>query len=123
MIKSCLQVNPLNRPSCEKILATPGLLNHLTGTLEELNFHEEAESKADNLLSTIRCPRNLGQITERLPKAQYKQLKRSASMEINAPSDLKSKLDSKDLRMLSQVSVKPKRVEDIQNNLPTITED
>lgn len=123
MIKSCLQVNPLNRPSCEKILATPGLLNHLTGTLEELDFHEETESKADNLLSTIRCPRNLGQITERLPKAQYKQLKRSASMEIGAPSDLKSKLELKDLKMISQVSVKPKRVEDIRNNLPTITED
>jgi hypothetical protein len=44
-------------------------------------------------------------------------------MEIVAPSDLKSKLDSKDLKMLSQVSVKPKRIEDIQNNLPTITED
>jgi len=38
MVKSCLQVNPGNRPSCDKILATPGLLNHLTGTLEDLDF-------------------------------------------------------------------------------------
>lgn len=69
MIKSCLQVNCEKRPSCEQILATPGLLNHLTGTLEELNFEEESEAQSDNLLQTIRCPRNLGQITERLPKA------------------------------------------------------
>jgi len=60
MIKSCLQVDPKNRPSCEKILATPGLLNHLTGTLEDLDFKEDDNHLADNLLQTIRCPRNLG---------------------------------------------------------------
>merc|ERR1711981_1363437 len=102
MIKSCLQVSMQNRPSCEQILATPGLLNHLTGTLEDIDFNEELEPKNDNLLSTIRCPRNLGQITERLPKAQYqhRQLKRSASMNIDAPSDLKSKLDLKEVNVL-----------------------
>jgi NIMA (never in mitosis gene a)-related kinase len=72
MVKSCLQVNCEKRPSCDQILATPGLLNHLTGTLEELAFEEESDcSEVDSLLQTIRCPRNLGQITERLPKAQY----------------------------------------------------
>jgi len=124
MIKSCLQVNCERRPSCDQILATPGLLNHLTGTLEELAFEEECELQGDNLLQTIRCPRNLGQITERLPKAQYqhRQLKRSASMAVEATSDLK-KLDMKNGHMVSQAE--PKRVQDLQkgNNLPTITED
>ena len=41
IVKSCLQVNPKNRPSCEQILATPGLLNHITGTLENLDIDEE----------------------------------------------------------------------------------
>ena len=102
-------------------------MNHLTGTLEDIDLDEALEPKNDNLLSTIRCPRNLGQITERLPKAQYqhRQLKRSASMNIDAPSDLKSKLELKDLNVLSsQVSQRAKRVEDLQSgNLPTITED
>jgi len=70
MVKSCLQVNCEKRPSCDQILATPGLLNHFTGTLEEkIAFEDECELQGDNLLQTIRCPRNLGQITERLPKA------------------------------------------------------
>lgn len=109
MIKSCLQVNCEKRPSCDQILATPGLLNHLTGTLEELAFEEESELQGDNLLQTIRCPRNLGQITERLPGAQYQRrsLKRSASMAIDATSDLK-KLDMKHANVLSQAE--PKRV-------------
>jgi hypothetical protein len=102
MIKSCLQVNCEKRPSCDQILATPGLLNHLTGTLEELTFEEEFELQGDNLLQTIRCPRNLGQITERLPKAQYqhRSLKRSASMAIDVPSDFK-KLDLKNANVIS----------------------
>jgi NIMA (never in mitosis gene a)-related kinase len=108
MIKSCLQVNCEKRPSCDQILATPGLLNHLTGTLEELTFVEESELSGDNLLQTIRCPRNLGQITERLPKAQYQQrLKRSASMAIEPTADLK-KLDMKNAHVISHAE--PKRV-------------
>lgn len=49
----------------------------MTGTLENIDTAEINE----NLLSTIRCPRNLGQITERLPKPQY--MKRSNSMAVD----------------------------------------
>ena len=45
----------------------------------------EAEEEVDNnLLATIRCPRNLGMITDRLPKSQYQPtgLRRSNSMAI-----------------------------------------
>jgi NIMA (never in mitosis gene a)-related kinase len=69
MIKNLLQVTPSNRPSCDEILSTPGLLNHITGTLEELDVAPEKVPVIQDLLSTIRCPRNLGQITDRLPKA------------------------------------------------------
>lgn len=99
-------------------------MNHLTGTLEELDFTEEYEAKGDSLLSTIRCPRNLGQITERLPKAQYQHraLKRSASMNIDAPSDLKARLELKGANAPSHCA--SKRVEDLQQGpLPTIAED
>jgi NIMA (never in mitosis gene a)-related kinase len=81
VIKSCLQVDPTKRPSCDKILATPGLLNHITGTLKDLDFEIESTANTE-MLSTIRCPRNLGMITERLPKPQYQALKRSNSMAI-----------------------------------------
>ena len=36
ILKCCLQVKPSDRPNCTKILRMPGLLNHLTGTLDEL---------------------------------------------------------------------------------------
>ena len=36
MISSCLQVRSSERPNCSKLLAMPGLLNHLTGTLDEI---------------------------------------------------------------------------------------
>jgi NIMA (never in mitosis gene a)-related kinase len=60
IVKMCLQVKPSNRPLCDKILATPGLLNHMTGTLENLDLQAPEEEVDNNLLATIRCPRNLG---------------------------------------------------------------
>jgi len=42
-------------------------------------------------------------------------------MNIEAPSDMKSKLEYKDLNVVSQIM--PKRIEDIKGNLPTIAED
>lgn len=66
MIKSLLQVKSSERPDCDKILSMPGLLNHLTGTLDEIEAQKELN---ENLISTIRLPRNLGMITERLPAA------------------------------------------------------
>jgi hypothetical protein len=44
-------------------------VNHLSNTLHRLeSFNEENK---EGLLNTIKVPRNLGQITERLPKPQY----------------------------------------------------
>ena len=71
MIRSCLQVLPANRPTLDKILVTPGLLNHVTGALEELDIKEEDCDEQANLLKTIRCPRNLNMVTANLPAPQY----------------------------------------------------
>ena len=56
----------------------PGVINNLTEKLENLNVPSETES--ESLLKTIRCPRNLGMITERLPKPQYNMTRRSSSL-------------------------------------------
>jgi len=63
VIKRCLTVDPRKRPSCDQILSTPGLLNHLTGTLQNLELEIEQNkefNEKDNLLATIILPRNLG---------------------------------------------------------------
>jgi len=46
----------------------PGLLNHLTGTLDDI---ESMKEETKSLMNTIRLPRNLGMITERMPASQY----------------------------------------------------
>lgn len=54
VLKSCLQVRPSDRQNCAQILATPGLLNHLTGTLDDM---EPLKEESENLLNTIKMPR------------------------------------------------------------------
>jgi len=70
MVKNCLQVQPTARPSCEKILAMPSIMSHMSETLEKAE-KEQVVQETISLLNTIRVPRDLGQITERLPKPQY----------------------------------------------------
>lgn len=66
MVRACLQVAPLARPNCSKILSIPYCIKNMP---EDLKI--DIELQKDNLLNTIKVPRNLGQITERLPKPQY----------------------------------------------------
>jgi len=84
IIKNMLQVKATDRPTCDKILAMPGLLNHLTGTLEDINAQAVQEDNSVDLLKTIKMPRRMGQITERLPGPQYdsepKSIKRTNSL-------------------------------------------
>lgn len=64
-------MKPSNRPTCDALLATPGLLNHMTSSLEQIKVRNDKEDTDSELLATIRCPRVLGMITDRLPKPQY----------------------------------------------------
>jgi len=57
MIAACLKVRSSERPSCDQILKMPGLLNHLTGTLNEI---ESLKEETKSLMQTIRLPRKLG---------------------------------------------------------------
>ena len=70
ILKSCLQVRASERANCDKILRMPGLLNHLTSTLDEI---QSMMPDQENLMKTIRMPRRMGEITERMPKPQYDQ--------------------------------------------------
>jgi serine/threonine protein kinase len=84
IIKQCLQVKSSDRPTCDKILAMPGLLNHLTGTLEDIDCQAPPQEENESLLKTIKMPRRMGEITERLPAPQYetgpKSMKRNNSL-------------------------------------------
>jgi hypothetical protein len=68
----------------------PGLLNHLTGTLDELAAM--APDEKESLMKTIRMPRRMGEITNRLPEPQYDKptFKRTNSQPALTNNDLKS---------------------------------
>eukprot|EP00826_Nyctotherus_ovalis_P035335 TRINITY_DN3031_c0_g1_i11.p1 TRINITY_DN3031_c0_g1~~TRINITY_DN3031_c0_g1_i11.p1 ORF type:complete len:420 (-),score=104.82 TRINITY_DN3031_c0_g1_i11:112-1371(-) len=76
LIKRLLQINPVNRPSCDQILKMPMLEKQARELLAGVGEQESA-----NMLGTIMLPRNLKVLTDRLPKANYKTpMKRSPSI-------------------------------------------
>ena len=67
MISNLLQVDPKKRPSTEQILHLPVFI------AKHNEFREEYsdEQGGHELLGTIRMPKNMNLLTERLPKSQY----------------------------------------------------
>ena len=65
IIKVLLQVQPENRPNCDQILKHPIILKKL----EMFKCNDENEEAT--LLQTIRIPKNLLFLTEKLPQANY----------------------------------------------------
>jgi NIMA (never in mitosis gene a)-related kinase len=89
MIKMMLQQKPKSRPSADKIL-TSALIQK---KIEELHMEALRDSGSNQeLMKTIRLPKKLHYLTDRLPKPNYEKSsdKGSASMK-NSPS-----LQSKD---------------------------
>ena len=82
IVKLCLQVQPDKRPTCAELLQKSQLLKNRP---KELQFTSDESNPA--LIGTIKVPRNLGMITERLPASQYeskeeKRLARNASLPV-----------------------------------------
>jgi NIMA (never in mitosis gene a)-related kinase len=64
MVRTCLNVQPIARPTCEKILATQTVARNLSDTIrDKIDFEEEPDSSSPNprrrLLNTIRVPKDL----------------------------------------------------------------
>ena len=81
IVKLCLQVQPEKRPTCAELLQKSQLLNH-----KPRELHLTADETNPELIGTIKCPRNLQMITDRLPASQYgsrnKALMRNASLPV-----------------------------------------
>lgn len=83
MIRSLLQVDPEKRPSTKQIIHMPVFVAKYNEIREERvrDYHEAEHQIAegyDDLLGTIKVPRNLKLLSERLPKSNFGQ-KRSRS--------------------------------------------
>jgi NIMA (never in mitosis gene a)-related kinase len=97
MIRALLQTDPNLRPSCgifirnyiDKILAMPSVLKHLN----EKTLIEPDEAIPE-LLRTIRIPKNMHYLTDKLPKPNYIPVKYHRST-IGAIKSMASSLDIK----------------------------
>jgi len=63
MVATLLQVSPTKRPSCAQILHMPSIDEHLA--------EEDEYEICQDLLNTIKFPRNIKHLNNRLPKSQY----------------------------------------------------
>lgn len=61
-----LQTNPLKRPSSDEILKNEFVAKRIN-SLNKENIHSEFDPPAQ-LLATIKLPRNMNEINQRLPK-------------------------------------------------------
>lgn len=68
-IGQMLQLKPKNRPSCDKMLKAGVVLRKV----QELNLIDDQKPSPyqQALLSTIRMPKKLQYLTDRLPKSNY----------------------------------------------------
>ena len=58
------------RPSCDKILEMPAVIR-MGEKLFKDQFYDDFQPQNNELLSTIRVPKNLLYLTDRLPKPHY----------------------------------------------------
>jgi serine/threonine protein kinase len=64
LVRTLLQVNPVLRPSCDRLLAMPVVARHMKQQSEE-------SSEQSSLLSTIKVPRDLRALGDQLPAPHY----------------------------------------------------
>lgn len=68
VIKAMLQVQPQSRPSCDKILSFPSIIKRMSDChLKEV----EDEELIDELMKTIKIPKNMQFLAETLPPPNY----------------------------------------------------
>ena len=66
MISNILQVNPNNRPNCDQVLNNPLVV-------KRMDIGKNLGKAQVNLIGTIKMPRNLSEINQKLPKGHFGQ--------------------------------------------------
>ena len=135
VIKMLLKVNPSDRPNCSQILKCPIVKKRLEYFQAQSGFDFDVDMDEGMLLKTIRIPKNILFLTDRLPGANYNEgdkvvfnkkntfpnnnlpnIKRNIDNEKNRNVDLKESNNEK-----KNIKVK-KSVEDRKNNINILNE-
>ena len=83
MVRLMLQQAPALRPTCNQLLSRHHLQKNMPAKLLT-----DIGSESPGLIGTIKVPMNLGQITDRLPKAQYEEPKSKMTRSPSLPAHL-----------------------------------
>jgi len=75
MVKHLLHVSPHLRPTCDKVLKLPIVLNRIQKLFPEENFEQQEQNV---LLNTIRIPKNILYLSDRLPKPSYSDIQKES---------------------------------------------
>ena len=134
VIKMLLKVNPSDRPTCSQILKCPIVKKRLEYFQAQSGFDFDVDMDEGMLLKTIRIPKNILFLTDRLPGANYNEsdkgvfnkkytfpnnnlpnIKRKIDNEKNKNFDVKESSDKKNFKG-------KKDVEDRKNNFNLIND-
>ena len=111
IVKLLIQINTDSRPSCDEILRNP-IIQKRIEYFKSFTGEQENEDKA--LLQTIRIPKNLLFLSDKLPKPNYSKHMRSS----NSVTD---KLNIKNYRSFSKKSdFEIKQINEVNENLINI---
>lgn len=81
LISQCLQLNPNSRPNCDQLLKHPGILKRLEkyqfqlASLQKRSQYSSSsvnQINSNSLFNTIRIPKNLKLLQEKLPRPSYR---------------------------------------------------
>lgn len=75
VISSLIKLSAKDRPSCDQILGNPVVQRHGNHDASDKSASKQSSSSKKELLQTIRCPKNLLMLKDKLPKANYKKKK------------------------------------------------
>lgn len=101
ILSQLLQTNPMKRPTCEELLNNPIVIKHIED--KDDIFEEQTQNE---LLSTIKMPKNISDIKQRLPKKKmYDSDKKLISVvdSTNANSEVKTRNEVSETQATEQL--------------------
>lgn len=87
LLHKMIKVNPHSRPSCDELLNSTYIQNHMylldrKDSIDSVNEKQSLKRCQSSLLNTIKLPRDLKQLTNILPAPNYKSVKENVNPKI-----------------------------------------
>ena len=118
VVKILLQVNSDKRPSCEQILKSHIIKGRIDYFKEIEGIKEDEDVDENNLLKTIRIPKNLLFLSDKLPKPNYKKMNPNNKSAINSKNISNSNFNS--IQNNYRSFNKEKEKNKLENKLPPL---